>query len=72
MAFYDLICETCGTSFEVFRQGFLRDDDRVCPECGSVDVQQKFTSFLSGVGSGSGWGGGSGGGCSAPSGSPFG
>jgi len=67
MASYDLVCEECSHAFEVFRQGFLRDSDRVCPECGSTEVRQKFSSFLSGLGGSSG-----GGGCSAPSGSPFG
>jgi putative FmdB family regulatory protein len=67
MASYDLVCDACGNSFEVFRQGFLKDEDRVCPECGSVEVQQKFTSFLSSLGGTS-----PGGGCSAPAGSRFG
>jgi putative FmdB family regulatory protein len=66
MASYDLICDNCGHAFEVFRQGFLKDDDKVCPECGSEDVRQKFSSFLRSLG------GGTGGGCAAPSGSPFG
>jgi putative FmdB family regulatory protein len=65
MASYDLICDNCGHAFEVFRQGFLKDDDKVCPECGSEDVRQKFSSFLRSLG-------GSGGECAAPSGSPFG
>ena len=63
MASYDLICDDCGATFEVFRQGFLRDEDRVCPECGSADVRQKFSSFLTGLG---------GGGCATPAGSSFG
>jgi putative FmdB family regulatory protein len=67
MASYDLICDNCGHAFEVFRQGFLKDDDKVCPECGSEDVRQKFSSFLRSLG-----GSGDGGGCAAPSGSPFG
>ncbi len=66
MASYDLICEDCGTAFEVFRQGFLRDDDKVCPHCGSAEVRQKFSSFLHSLGSPSR------GGCAAPSGSSFG
>ncbi len=67
MASYDLICDACGHDFEVFRQGFLRDEDRVCPDCGSAEVRQKFTSFLSNL-SGSGGDGG----CAAPSHSGFG
>lgn len=66
MASYDLVCEDCGSEFEVFRQGFLKDEDKVCPDCGSVEVRQKFSSFLRSIG------GSSGGGCSVPSGSSFG
>ena len=46
MASYDLICDKCGAAFEVFRQGFLRDEDRVCPDCGSYDITQRFTGFV--------------------------
>jgi putative FmdB family regulatory protein len=66
MASYDLVCENCAHVFEVFRQGFLRDEDKVCPECGSTDVRQKFSSFLSNLG------GSSGGECAPHAGSPFG
>jgi putative FmdB family regulatory protein len=64
VASYDLVCQECGNAFEVFRQGFLRDDDKICPACGSTDVRQRFSSFLRNLGGA--------GGCSAPSGSPFG
>lgn len=67
MASYDLVCESCGHAFEVYRQGFLRDEDRVCPECGSADVSQKFSSFLKNLG-----GSGTAGGCTSPAGSRFG
>jgi putative FmdB family regulatory protein len=66
MASYDLICESCGREFEVFRQGFLKDEDKLCPDCGGTEVRQKFSSFLKNIG------GGSGSGCAAPSGSGFG
>jgi putative FmdB family regulatory protein len=66
MASYDLVCEACGDTFEVFCQGFLRDEDKVCPACGSTEVRQKFSSFLRTFGRTSG------GSCSVPSGSPFG
>jgi putative FmdB family regulatory protein len=42
---YDLGCESCGHHFEVFRQGFLRDEDRVCPACGA-EARQRFTGFV--------------------------
>ena len=47
MASYDLVCHECGNAFEVFVQGFLKDEDRQCPSCGSFKTEQKFTSFLS-------------------------
>ena len=67
MASYDLVCEKCDHTFEVFRQGFLKDADRVCPECGSEDVRQKFSSFLRNLG-----GGGADAGCAPSGGRPFG
>ena len=48
MASYDLRCLACGHEFEVFVQGFLKDECKVCPECGSVEVEQRFTGFLRG------------------------
>ncbi len=46
MPTYDLACASCETRFERFRQGFLRDEDRVCPDCGSQEVTQLFTGFV--------------------------
>ena len=66
MASYDLVCENCEHVFEVFRQGFLRDEDKVCPECGSTETRQKYTSFLRNLG------GSFGGDCVPRPGSPFG
>jgi putative FmdB family regulatory protein len=65
---YDLACEACDHRFEAFRQGFLRDEDRVCPECGAAEARQLFTGFVtarpsSGDGSPSVVGFGGGGGC---------
>ena len=48
MASYDLKCGGCGREFEVFVQGFLKDDHRVCPDCGSTQVEQRFTGFMMG------------------------
>jgi putative FmdB family regulatory protein len=70
MPSYDLACVACDHSFEAFRQGFLRDEDRVCPECGAEDARQLFTGFVTarlsrgdGAPSVVGFGGGAGGGC---------
>jgi putative FmdB family regulatory protein len=43
---YDLACTACDHQFEAFRHGFLRDEDRVCPECGASDARQRFTGFV--------------------------
>jgi putative FmdB family regulatory protein len=45
MASYDLRCSACGNDFEVFVLGFLKDEDKVCPECGGQEIQQRFTGF---------------------------
>ena len=65
MASYDLVCTECDHEFEIYVQGFLKDEDRVCPKCESTAVRQKFSSFLRNLG-------GAGGSSCAPSGSPFG
>lgn len=46
MPSYDLACVACDHGFETFRQGFLRDEDRVCPECGAADARQLITGFV--------------------------
>ncbi len=46
MATYDLVCLQCGRPFEVFVQGFLKDEDRQCPHCGSFTTKQKLSPFL--------------------------
>ena len=46
MPTYDLVCDGCDHHFEAFRQGFLRDEDRACPQCGAGDARQLFTGFV--------------------------
>ncbi len=53
MATYEFVCMDCGHSFELFVQGFIRDDQKRCPECSSAAVRQKFSSFLRATGSSS-------------------
>ena len=67
MALYDFVCADCDHSFEVFSIGFIKTEQEQCPQCGSRNVHQKFSSFLS-AGSSSN----SSSGCGAPAGSPFG
>lgn len=53
MPTYDLECSKCGHKFELFLTRFIRDDDRVCPECGSTDVSQTISDFNMWIGCGS-------------------
>jgi putative FmdB family regulatory protein len=46
MAFYDFVCMDCGNSYELLVRGFIKDDDRRCPDCGSSAVRQKFSGSL--------------------------
>jgi putative FmdB family regulatory protein len=45
MPTYDLACKACGHTFEVALQRFITDDDKVCPNCSSKDVEQKMSQF---------------------------
>jgi putative FmdB family regulatory protein len=65
MATYDLRCVSCGREFDVFVQGFLKDDSKVCPDCGSAKVEQRFTGFLRGASDSSSAAPSLGGGCSS-------
>ncbi len=47
MPTYDLRCTSCDAGFEVFRQGFLRDEDKACPSCGRP-AEQVITGFVAG------------------------
>lgn len=55
MAFYDLKCDDCGHQFEKYVSSFLKDEDRVCPQCQSHNVTQEYkgTFGISGFGSSS-------------------
>jgi putative FmdB family regulatory protein len=40
MPTYEMTCRGCGTRFERFLTRLLRDEDKVCPSCGSAEVDQ--------------------------------
>ncbi len=40
MPTYDMRCDACGNRFERFLMRMLRDEDRVCPVCGSREVRE--------------------------------
>ena len=46
MPSYDLVCRSCGHEFELTLHRFIRDEDRVCPSCGTNDVEQKLVGYL--------------------------
>lgn len=50
MATYEFVCQKCAKSFEINVPGFLKEQDKVCPACGSLEVRQRFSSFLKHVG----------------------
>ncbi|NLG67186.1 MAG: zinc ribbon domain-containing protein [Actinobacteria bacterium] len=52
MASYDLHCRACGRDFDIFVQGFIKDHHKVCPDCSSRDVEQRFTGGFVVKGSG--------------------
>jgi putative FmdB family regulatory protein len=45
MPSYDLVCKSCGNEFELTLHRFIRDEDKVCPQCGSTDVEQVLSAF---------------------------
>jgi putative FmdB family regulatory protein len=53
MATYDLVCLECGHVFDLYVQGFLKNEDRQCPNCGSFKTRQKFSPFLTNAASSS-------------------
>ena len=69
MPTYQFICNDCGSDYEFFLTRMLRDEDKVCPSCGSKNVRQAYRDFFgytavrsvsggySGGGSGCGTGG---------------
>lgn len=65
MATFDLRCLSCGREFDVFVQGFLKDEFKVCPDCASIEVEQRFTGFLRGASDSSAPAPSLGGGCSS-------
>lgn len=46
MAVYDLRCRACGHDFTLEAEGPVKESLKKCPECGSVDLQQKALSYL--------------------------
>jgi putative FmdB family regulatory protein len=50
MAIYEFVCAECDNQYEIYVQGFLKDEHRACPNCGSRSTRQKFTSFLRNLG----------------------
>jgi putative FmdB family regulatory protein len=45
MPIYEYKCENCKNEFEVFT--FLKDEEPLCPSCGSKEVKKKVSNFQS-------------------------
>lgn len=43
MPSYDLVCQTCTHKFSIFCT-MSQKDHQVCPECGSAQIKQRFTT----------------------------
>lgn len=43
MPSYDLVCQTCTHKFSIFCS-MSQKDHQVCPECGSDQIKQRFTT----------------------------
>ena len=50
MPTYELTCEGCGEQHERFLMRLIREEDKVCPECGSHDVHTGIGGGILGVG----------------------
>lgn len=46
MPTYQFACDGCGKDFEFFLLRMLKDDDKVCPSCGSTKVRQVYRDFF--------------------------
>lgn len=45
MPTFDLHCRECGLDFEIFQQRILRDEDRVCIDCGAPEADVVISGF---------------------------
>jgi putative FmdB family regulatory protein len=54
MPTYDLSCPACGHRRETFVPRMIRDDDKICPECGSPGMKVGVGGGFLGVGASSG------------------
>ncbi len=50
MPTYDLTCTQCGCRAERFVPRMIRDDDRVCPDCGAGQMKIGVGGGVLGVG----------------------
>lgn len=46
MARIDLICQDCKHVFQVLTRTAIKERQKRCPQCGSQDVRQTFSSYV--------------------------
>ncbi len=53
MATYEFYCRACEKPYDVYTNGPIKAEHRLCPECGSANTRQRFWSafqyFLGGA-----------------------
>lgn len=52
MPIYEFVCQKCGTRMEALRRMGEGAEGLRCPECGSGELEQAFSTFASGSSSG--------------------
>ncbi len=45
MPLYEYVCENCGTFFEYWLRSASSKEEIICPECESMAVNKKFSTF---------------------------
>jgi len=53
MPIFEFVCEQCDKSFEELVRSFTSVEGVVCPQCGSVQVKKKISTFASKISGGS-------------------
>jgi len=49
MPIYEFVCDTCGAPFEDLVRSYTAISEVRCPECGSLSLRRKMSTFASRV-----------------------
>ena len=45
MPIYEYQCQECGEEFEKFVRSMTRQEEAICPKCGSAETKKAFSVF---------------------------